>query len=205
MEYRRRQGLSLEDARIAVLVQQMVPADVSAVVFSANPITSSRDELMVNASWGLGESIVSGTVTPDTYILRKSDLCTMAHGLEARAPLLDHRFVERILAVPAGQRYTRPPKLLLREAVDPRLPKDLFEREKRGFNPPLKEWLRVSLARRLGGLGARLERLTNGQLAGDRVDSFVGLYGKGEERFAEQVLQLLVLDESLAQLEGAAR
>lgn len=74
IEYRRRHGLSLEDTRIAVLVQQMVQADVSAVVFSANPITGNRDELVVNASWGLGESIVSGTVTPDTYVLRKSDL-----------------------------------------------------------------------------------------------------------------------------------
>jgi len=77
LEYRRRHGLSVEDTRIAVLVHQMVPADVSAVAFSANPITSSRDEVMVNASWGLGESIVSGTVTPDTYILRKSDLAVL--------------------------------------------------------------------------------------------------------------------------------
>ena len=73
IEYRRKHGLSLEDTRIAVLVQQMVPAEVSAVVFSANPITGDRGEIIVNASWGLGESIVSGTVTPDTYILRKSD------------------------------------------------------------------------------------------------------------------------------------
>ena len=139
------------------------------------------------------------------YILRKSDLCTMAHGLEARAPLLDHRFVERILALPAGERYTRPPKLVLREAMDPRLPQDLFERKKRGFNPPLREWLRASLAGRLDGLGQRLERLTSGQLAGGQVERFAALYRRGEERLAEQVLQLLILDESLAQLEAAAR
>ena len=54
--------------------QQVVPADVAAVVFSANPITGNRDEIMINASWGLGESIVGGTVTPDTFIARKSDL-----------------------------------------------------------------------------------------------------------------------------------
>jgi asparagine synthase (glutamine-hydrolysing) len=139
------------------------------------------------------------------YILRKSDLCTMAHGLEARSPLLDHRFVERIFALPERERYTRPPKLVLRNAVDPRLPPDLFHRKKRGFNPPLRDWLRVSLARRLEGLGGRLERLTTGQLAGARVGAFVRLYREGEERFAEQVLQLLILDESLAQLAGAAR
>jgi phosphoenolpyruvate synthase/pyruvate phosphate dikinase len=74
LEYRRQQGLSVERPQIAVLVQQLVAADVAAVVFSANPITGSRDEVMINASWGLGESIVGGTVTPDTFIVRKSDL-----------------------------------------------------------------------------------------------------------------------------------
>lgn len=74
LAYRQQQGLSVAGAGLAVLVQQLVPADASAVVFSANPITRSDDEVMINASWGLGESIVSGTVTPDTYIVRKSDL-----------------------------------------------------------------------------------------------------------------------------------
>jgi pyruvate,water dikinase len=74
LEYRRQQGLSVERLQVAVLVQQLVASDVSAVVFSANPVTGSRDEVMINASWGLGESIVGGTVTPDTFLLRKSDL-----------------------------------------------------------------------------------------------------------------------------------
>ena len=74
LEYRRQQGLSVNRLQLAVLVQQLVASDVSAVVFSANPITGSRDEIMINASWGLGESIVGGTVTPDTFIVRKTDL-----------------------------------------------------------------------------------------------------------------------------------
>jgi pyruvate,water dikinase len=74
LHYRRQQGLSVERPQIAVLVQQLVASDVSAVVFSANPITRNRDEIVINASWGLGESIVGGTVTPDTFIVRKSDL-----------------------------------------------------------------------------------------------------------------------------------
>jgi len=49
-------------------------ADAAAVVFSANPVTKSRDQVMLNATWGLGESLVGGTVSPDSYILRKSDL-----------------------------------------------------------------------------------------------------------------------------------
>lgn len=134
------------------------------------------------------------------YILRKSDLCTMAHGLEARAPYLDHRFVQRLLALPARERYTRPPKLLLRAAIDPRLPQNLFDRKKRGFNPPLRDWLRGGLAARFDSLGKRLQDLTAGQLAAGAVDSFVQHYAAGAERLAEQVLQLLILDESLSQL-----
>ena len=77
LHYRRQQGLSLAHPQIAVFVQQLVASDVSAVVFSANPITGNRDEVMINASWGLGESIVGGTVTPDTFIVRKSDLAVV--------------------------------------------------------------------------------------------------------------------------------
>ena len=74
LHYRRQQGLSVAHPQIAIFVQQLVASDVSAVVFSANPVTGDRDEVMINASWGLGESIVGGTVTPDTFIVRKSDL-----------------------------------------------------------------------------------------------------------------------------------
>jgi pyruvate, water dikinase len=73
LEYRREQGLA-EAAPLAVLVQQLVAADCSAVVFSANPISGNRDEIVINASWGLGESIVGGTVTPDTFVVSKGDL-----------------------------------------------------------------------------------------------------------------------------------
>lgn len=73
LEYRRRQRLPEDGIRLAVLVQQLVAADVSAVAFSANPLTQARDEVVINATWGLGESMVGGTVTPDTYIVRDAD------------------------------------------------------------------------------------------------------------------------------------
>ena len=73
LEYRRQQGLPVDSLKIAVLVQELVPADVSAVVFGANPVTGSRAEVVINASFGLGESVVGGTVTPDSYSVRKRD------------------------------------------------------------------------------------------------------------------------------------
>ncbi|MCZ6872681.1 MAG: PEP/pyruvate-binding domain-containing protein [bacterium] len=74
LAYRRQHGLSTDQVRIAVLIQQLVPAEVSAVVFGANPVTGDPNDVMINASWGLGESVVSGTVTPDSFVLRKQDL-----------------------------------------------------------------------------------------------------------------------------------
>lgn len=76
-EYRRLHDLATE-GRIAVLVQQLVPADVSAVIFSANPVTGDRGDVVINASWGLGESVVGGTVTPDTYVVRKADMTVIS-------------------------------------------------------------------------------------------------------------------------------
>jgi Phosphoenolpyruvate synthase/pyruvate phosphate dikinase len=87
LEYRRQQGLSVKRPQLAVLVQQLVASDVSAVVFSANPITGSRAEIMINASWGLGESIVGGTVTPDTFIVLKTDLAITGRIIADKQPM----------------------------------------------------------------------------------------------------------------------
>lgn len=65
--YRADRGLEPQLDRFAVLVQQLVTADVSGVVFSVDPVTGHAGTTVVNASWGLGESVVGGTVTPDAY------------------------------------------------------------------------------------------------------------------------------------------
>jgi phosphohistidine swiveling domain-containing protein len=67
--YRHSNGIDHLSASIAVVVQQMVDAEVSGVLFTANPVTARVDELVVNAAWGLGEGVVSGVLTPDTYRL----------------------------------------------------------------------------------------------------------------------------------------
>ena len=79
--YRRDHGLRPAPGRVAVLVQWLVAADAAGVVFSANPVTGARDEVVVNASWGLGESVVSGTVTPDAIVLGRHDLRVRAHAV----------------------------------------------------------------------------------------------------------------------------
>lgn len=104
LEYRRQQGLPAEVVKIAVLVQQLVPADVSAVVFGANPVTGNRDEVVINASWGLGESVVGGTATPDTTVVRKEDLTVASRQIAQKRRMT--------VLVPGGTREVDVPRLL---------------------------------------------------------------------------------------------
>jgi pyruvate,water dikinase len=69
--YRKRQGIRADEVSMAVVVQRLVAAESAGVLFTANPVTGARDELMINAAWGLGEAIVSGRVTPDTMVIDK--------------------------------------------------------------------------------------------------------------------------------------
>ena len=57
---------------MTVVAQLMVPSEVSGILFTANPTTGERGELIINASFGLGEAVVNGRVTPDTYIIARN-------------------------------------------------------------------------------------------------------------------------------------
>jgi rifampicin phosphotransferase len=72
LAYRRRRGLPLDGAAMAVVVQLLVPADAAAVAFTRHPVTGRDDQLVVTAIRGLGEAMVSGTVTPDTYVVDRA-------------------------------------------------------------------------------------------------------------------------------------
>ncbi len=65
-------GDILDKTSIAVAIQQMVFADTAGVAFSVNPLTQNINEILINAVYGLGETIVSGKVTPDQYLIHKT-------------------------------------------------------------------------------------------------------------------------------------
>ena len=71
LDYRARQGIDPSSVSLAVVVQVMVPAEVSGIMFTANPINGARDEIVLDAAWGLGEAIVGGLVTPDQVVVDK--------------------------------------------------------------------------------------------------------------------------------------
>ena len=87
------------------------------------------------------------TYLPDDLMV-KSDRASMSVGLEMRGPLLDHRMTAWCLGLPIANRYdrkTKRTKLLPRQALERRIPKNLFDRPKRGFVPPLNRWLKGPL------------------------------------------------------------
>ncbi len=73
LSYRIKQGIRNDDLAHGVVVQKLVAADVSGILFTANPLNGRRDQLLLNASWGLGEAIVSGEVNPDQWIIDKQN------------------------------------------------------------------------------------------------------------------------------------
>jgi pyruvate,water dikinase len=70
--YRTQHNIDHNVVSLAVVVQQLVNAEASGVLFTANPINGQRDQAVINATWGLGEAIVGGLVTPDTITVNKT-------------------------------------------------------------------------------------------------------------------------------------
>ncbi len=138
---------------------------------------------------------------PD-YILRKADLCSMSHGVELRAPFMDHRFIEALMFLDGRQLYTQPPKALLAQVCPLIDEMHLLKNKKRGFSPPLAQGLRLKMSDRLEGLGGRLESLSSGQIKADRTELLLQGWRLGRGAQDEQILQLLILDESLRQLKA---
>jgi len=108
VSYRSTQGIDHGSVFMAVVVQEMIQSEVSGVTFTANPVSGARDEIVTEASWGMGAAIVDGRVTPDHYIvsrdglkLRKKRIADKRFMVPAR---LDKGIATRLREVPHGLR-----------------------------------------------------------------------------------------------------
>lgn len=82
--YKKQHGFDFRNPKIAVAVQTQVASDVAGVGFSLNPISNSYDEAVINSNWGLGETVVAGIATPDSFIVDKNDLNIIQKQLGAK-------------------------------------------------------------------------------------------------------------------------
>jgi rifampicin phosphotransferase len=108
LAYRARRDLPADDAAMAVVVQALVPADAAAVVFTRHPVTGREDHLVLTTVRGLGDAMVSGMVTPDTYVIDRASRAVLSFepGEDPRGAAVDgaalDALVDLSLAVEAG-------------------------------------------------------------------------------------------------------
>ena len=106
MAYRAREGIGADAVRLAVVVQRMVEAEAAGVMFTANPANGRRDQTVISAAWGLGESVVSGTVTTDDVVVEPATgrvLSRRTADKEVMTVYAEHGTREQ--AVPASRRH----------------------------------------------------------------------------------------------------
>src|SRR5580698_1594687 len=96
--YRQRHGIDHRTVQMAVVVQRMVFPDAAGILFTADPVTGNRKVASVDASFGLGEALVSGLVNPDVYQVRDGEVVAKTVAAKQRA----------VYASPAGGTEVRP-------------------------------------------------------------------------------------------------
>ncbi|MBE0696660.1 MAG: PEP/pyruvate-binding domain-containing protein, partial [Anaerolineaceae bacterium] len=69
--YRARQGIAPDQVALAVVVQELVGAESAGILFPVDPLSGQTERMLVNSAWGLGEAVVGGLVTPDTFTIEK--------------------------------------------------------------------------------------------------------------------------------------
>lgn len=98
--YRQRQGVDERSLGMAVVVQRLIPAEVAGVLFTRDPLDPTASRMLVEASWGLGESVVSGAVMPDRFVLDREPFAVRERHLGSKT----------ITITAAGQQPTPTPQ-----------------------------------------------------------------------------------------------
>ncbi|MFK7915990.1 MAG: PEP/pyruvate-binding domain-containing protein [Pseudomonadales bacterium] len=88
ISYRAKMSVDHASVAMGVVVQVMLDADTSGVLFTANPTSGDRSEMIVNASFGLGEAIVSGAVTPDTFVVDRASLTATQSAIGSKRAMV---------------------------------------------------------------------------------------------------------------------
>lgn len=85
MAYRRRRGIAPDAVSLAVVVQRMVESESSGVMFTANPANGRRDQIAISTAWGLGESVVGGTVSTDDHVVDRATGAVLSRHVADKA------------------------------------------------------------------------------------------------------------------------
>jgi asparagine synthase (glutamine-hydrolysing) len=128
-------------------------------------------------------------------LLAKMDIATMAHSLEVRSPLLDHRFMEMAARLPASAKLDgRDTKRIFRDALRPWLPDRILDREKMGFGVPIADWLRGELRDLPGEVLLDPHSLRRGYFRERAVRELIDRHQRGREDTSNKIWALLQIE-----------
>lgn len=135
--YRVKRKLSRKEVNIAVVIQKMIQSEISGVCFTVNPITKDKNQMVIEAVWGLGDILVSGQVTPDTYVIEKDTLRILDVNLNLQKKMITLRGNSNV-TIPVPQNKKEKQKLL--ENQIKKLAKLCIKIEKHYKDPQDIEW-----------------------------------------------------------------
>jgi len=116
--YRATKGYDHFKVLLAIPVQLMVQSDVSGVLFSVNPVTGNKNQVVVEAVWGLGDFMVQGVVNPDHYIINKSDLSIHSRQNVPQTVMEVHDYPSGVKKVKVPEKMVNAPKLTDEEVIE---------------------------------------------------------------------------------------
>ncbi|MBI2356347.1 MAG: hypothetical protein HYV13_04040 [Candidatus Doudnabacteria bacterium] len=105
--YRFEKKLHKKPVSVAVVVQAMIQSEISGICFTVHPVTKDRNQMVIEAGFGLGEAIVSGSVTPDTYVVHKDDLSILDINVSEQSMMIvraGNKNLHKKLSAKAGGR-----------------------------------------------------------------------------------------------------
>lgn len=136
-------------------------------------------------------------------ILTKVDRTSMAVGLEAREPLLDHRLLEFAAALPENMRVRRGQgKWLMKRTMERYLPEDILYRPKMGFVTPIAQWFRGPLAETARGVASNTTLARTGWFDAAEISRIADEHIGGRSDHSRLLWQLLMLEKSVARIFG---
>jgi pyruvate, water dikinase len=110
--YRNEKGLRKTKVSVAVAIQAMIQSDISGITFTVHPVTKDKNQMIIEAGYGLGDAIVGGHITPDSYVITKDDLKIIDKNITSQERKLvkedtgGHKWIEVDIAERSKQKLT---------------------------------------------------------------------------------------------------
>ena len=140
-------------------------------------------------------SVDLGLYLPDT-LMTKTDIASMAHGLEARAPMLDHHFLEYAATIPASLKLKNgtESKYVFKKATEPYLPHDVIYRKKMGFGVPIDHWFRNELKDMVRDILLSQRSIERGYFNRNYIEGILDRHQNKGESWQYMIWNLLMLE-----------